>query len=108
MHKSTAASVWPERMSTPPSFAISGKIWPGRTKSSAPILPFASARTVFERGSVNFGGTAAESDKRRVEKLLYEARKDRPELKELIMCHPGDNLREIWLVKRSTDMSDIA
>ena len=46
-----AASVWPERISTPPSLAISGKIWPGRTKSLAPILPLASARTVLARCS---------------------------------------------------------
>ena len=36
--RSTAASVWPERISTPPSRAISGKTWPGRTKSLAPML----------------------------------------------------------------------
>ena len=49
--RSTAASVWPERISTPPSRAISGKTWPGRTKSSAPMLPLASARTVLQRCS---------------------------------------------------------
>src|SRR5215211_56584 len=49
--RSTAASVWPERMSTPPSLAISGKTCPGRTKSDAPMLWLASARTVFERCS---------------------------------------------------------
>ena len=32
--RSTAASVWPERTSTPPSRATSGKMCPGRTKSS--------------------------------------------------------------------------
>ena len=46
-----AASVWPERIKTPPSLAIKGKIWPGRTKSAAPILPLPSALTVFERCS---------------------------------------------------------
>ena len=51
LQRSTAASVWPERMSTPPSLAISGKIWPGRTKSLAPMLRLASARTVFVRCS---------------------------------------------------------
>ncbi len=50
-HRSTAASVWPERMSTPPSRAMSGKTWPGRTKSPAPMLPLASARTVLQRCS---------------------------------------------------------
>ena len=45
------ASVWPERISTPPSLATSGKTWPGRTKSAAPELPLASARTVLVRSS---------------------------------------------------------
>ena len=45
------ASVWPERISTPPSLAISGNTWPGRTKSAAPLLPLASARTVLVRSS---------------------------------------------------------
>ena len=49
--RSTAASVWPERISTPPSLAISGKTWPGRTKSLAPMLSLASARTVLQRCS---------------------------------------------------------
>jgi hypothetical protein len=49
--RSTAASVWPERSSTPPSLAISGKTWPGRTKSSALALALASARTVLQRSS---------------------------------------------------------
>ena len=51
LHRSTAASVWPERISTPPSLAISGNTWPGRTKSLAPMLPLASARTVLQRCS---------------------------------------------------------
>ena len=50
-HRSTAASVWPERINTPPSRAISGNTWPGRTKSDAPMLPLASARTVLARCS---------------------------------------------------------
>ena len=50
-HRSTQASVWPERISTPPSLATSGKTWPGRTKSLAPLLPLASARTVLVRSS---------------------------------------------------------
>src|ERR1700681_1522660 len=41
--RSMQASVWPERISTPPSLATSGKTWPGRTKSAAPLLPLASA-----------------------------------------------------------------
>ena len=33
--RSTAASVWPARRSTPPSRARSGNTWPGRTRSAA-------------------------------------------------------------------------
>ena len=50
-HRSTQASVWPERISTPPSRATSGNTWPGRTKSAAPLLSLASARTVLQRSS---------------------------------------------------------
>ncbi len=35
--RSTAASVWPERSSTPPGRARSGKTWPGRTRSREPF-----------------------------------------------------------------------
>ena len=45
------ASVWPDRISTPPSLATSGNTWPGLTKSAAPLLPLASARTVLVRSS---------------------------------------------------------
>ena len=31
--RSTAASVWPVRSSTPPGLAFSGKTWPGWTRS---------------------------------------------------------------------------
>gem|GEM_PF-6239134 len=40
--RSHAASVWPARASTPPGWAISGKMWPGLTMSSA-LAPFAAA-----------------------------------------------------------------
>ena len=50
-HKSTQASVWPERISTPPWRASRGNTWPGRTKSAAPLLSLASARTVLQRSS---------------------------------------------------------
>ena len=36
--RSTAASVWPVRSSTPPGLAFSGKTWPGRTMSSGPLV----------------------------------------------------------------------
>ena len=51
LQRSTAASVWPERSSTPPSRAISGKMWPGRAKSLAPALGLASARQQEARSS---------------------------------------------------------
>ena len=53
LQRSTAASVWPERISTPPSLATSGNTWPGRTKSLAPMLRLASARTVLQRCSAD-------------------------------------------------------
>ena len=34
--RSTAASVWPVRSSTPPALAFSGKMWPGCTRSRGP------------------------------------------------------------------------
>ena len=34
-HRSTAASVWPARRSTPPWRARSGNTWPGRARSAA-------------------------------------------------------------------------
>ncbi len=35
--RSTAASVWPERSSTPPGRAMSGNTWPGCTRSEGPL-----------------------------------------------------------------------
>src|SRR5215208_2829355 len=35
--RSTAASVWPARCSTPPGRALKGKTWPGMTRSSGPV-----------------------------------------------------------------------
>ena len=48
-------------------------------------------------------------DKRRVEKLLYDARQKsgNPDLEQLRLCKPGDALEEIWLVKIMTDMRDV-
>ena len=51
LQRSTAASVWPERSSTPPSRAISGNTWPGRAKSLAPAFGLASARQQEARSS---------------------------------------------------------
>ena len=49
--KSTAASVWPVRRNTPPSTACNGKMWPGRSKSPAPLRGSASVRTVRARSA---------------------------------------------------------
>src|SRR3990167_9282124 len=49
--RSQAASVWPARASTPPGWAISGKIWPGLTISSALALFAAAACTVRARSA---------------------------------------------------------
>ena len=40
------ASVWPERISTPPSLAMSGKTWPGRTNGAAAIVVGKGAHSV--------------------------------------------------------------
>ena len=45
-HKSTALSVWPLRVRTPPSRARRGTIWPGRLKSVGREVGEASARAV--------------------------------------------------------------
>lgn len=49
--RSTAASVWPLRTSTPPGLARSGKTWPGRTKSAGWETPPASSRRVVARSA---------------------------------------------------------
>ena len=41
--KSTVASVWPARLSTPPSRASSGRMWPGRARSSGRVAGSTSA-----------------------------------------------------------------
>lgn len=47
-------------------------------------------------------------DKRRVEKMLYEARQKsgNPDLETLCIARPGDALEELWIIKKATDMSD--
>ena len=47
--RSTAASVWPARFSTPPSRARRGKMWPGRANAEWEIFGLASARSVAAR-----------------------------------------------------------
>jgi hypothetical protein len=47
--RSTAASVWPVRRSTPPSRARSGTTWPGRLKSTGEVSAEASRRIVRAR-----------------------------------------------------------
>ncbi len=48
---STAASVWPARTSTPPSRALSGKIWPGLAISAAPFAGSVATATVRARSA---------------------------------------------------------
>ena len=47
--RSTAASVWPARRSTPPGIDRSGRMWPGRARSSGSVAGSTSARTVSAR-----------------------------------------------------------
>ena len=47
--RSTAASVWPARRNTPPSFARSGNTWPGWLRSSGDDFGLAIARIVVAR-----------------------------------------------------------
>ncbi len=47
--RSTAASVWPARRSTPPFTARSGTTWPGRVKSDGPASGSASSVMVRAR-----------------------------------------------------------
>src|SRR5258708_13033138 len=47
--RSTAASVWPARVSTPPSAARSGKVWPGIEKSEAVADGSRTVRSVAAR-----------------------------------------------------------
>jgi hypothetical protein len=47
--RSTAASVWPPRLRTPPSLARSGYMWPGRARSFARVSGSISAAMVAAR-----------------------------------------------------------
>ena len=49
--RSQPASVWPARMSTPPSCACSGKMWPGCTRSAAVASRATAACTVRARSA---------------------------------------------------------
>ena len=49
--RSQPASVWPARISTPPSCACSGKMWPGCTRSLARASFFTAACTVRARSA---------------------------------------------------------
>ena len=49
--RSQPASVWPARISTPPSTACSGKMWPGCTRSSALAFLATAACTVRARSA---------------------------------------------------------
>jgi len=49
------------------------------------------------------------STKKRVESLLYEARKNAadPRLEVLSLVFPGDKPEEIWIIRKTTDLKDI-
>ena len=49
--RSIAASVWPERWSTPPGLARNGKTWPGCTRSSGTAVGEAMIWIVFARSA---------------------------------------------------------
>ena len=49
--RSTAASVWPGRRSTPPSMARSGTTWPGRVSSHGSVAESDSTLIVRARSS---------------------------------------------------------
>ena len=49
--RSTAASVWPARTSTPPSRARNGNMWPGRVRSRAWVAGSAATRAVVARSA---------------------------------------------------------
>ena len=49
--RSTVASVWPLRVKTPPLFAMRGKLWPGRRKSSGRADSSAHLRAVRARST---------------------------------------------------------
>lgn len=48
-------------------------------------------------------------DKRKIEQTLYAARQasGNPDLEVLMLAKPGDALAELWIVKKTTDMSDV-
>ncbi len=47
--RSTAASVWPARTSTPPFRALSGNMWPGRARSAGRVAGSIAVSTVAAR-----------------------------------------------------------
>ncbi len=49
-----------------------------------------------------------QKDKRVIENLLYEVRKSSGDesLAEFMIARPGDAPGELWIVRKSTDMSD--
>ena len=49
--RSTEASVWPARTSTPPRRARRGKTWPGRARSAAVDLGSMAVRMVWARSA---------------------------------------------------------
>ena len=54
--RSTAASVWPVRSSTPPALAFSGKMWPGCTRSAGRALGSMATWIVCARSCAEMPG----------------------------------------------------
>lgn len=48
-------------------------------------------------------------DKRRVEQMLYDARlkSGNPDLEVLMIAKPGDAPEELWILKKTTDMTGV-
>lgn len=76
-------------------------------------MDHAAALAYWERALTEEFGVIIELDKpegkRTIMKDLYEARakSGNPDLDVLMIANPGDNPAEIWIVKKTTDMSDI-
>ena len=87
--RSTAASVWPARTSTPPSRARSGNMWPGRARSAGLVFGSIAVRTVAAR-------SAAEMPVRRRRAWPRSARRTRC---RTASCSAVDLQRDLELVE---------
>ena len=84
--RSTAASVWPVRSSTPPAGARSGKTWPGWTRSCGPVArvdrDLDRARAVGGRdaGRDAFAGLDRDGERGAERRLVVVGHRLQPEL----------------------------